>query len=126
MPFKALARALRYASERDPRAAGILPSTKGACERLVDPADRRRPLSSPSSVCSFVKQKMPKSLIVLLSIAAGMCLVAGVMRAGGVSRPSPSKKVVVFDYGFGNVRSAERALARARARSRSRATTTRP
>ncbi|WP_371580961.1 imidazoleglycerol-phosphate dehydratase HisB [Streptomyces sp. NBC_01314] len=28
--FKALARALRYASERDPRAAGILPSTKGA------------------------------------------------------------------------------------------------
>src|SRR6478736_607651 len=28
--FKALARALRYACERDPRAAGILPSTKGA------------------------------------------------------------------------------------------------
>jgi imidazoleglycerol-phosphate dehydratase len=28
--FKALARALRYASERDPRAVGILPSTKGA------------------------------------------------------------------------------------------------
>ena len=28
--FKALARALRYASQRDPRAAGILPSTKGA------------------------------------------------------------------------------------------------
>ena len=28
--FKALARALRYASEHDPRAAGILPSTKGA------------------------------------------------------------------------------------------------
>lgn len=28
--FKAFARALRYASERDPRAAGILPSTKGA------------------------------------------------------------------------------------------------
>ena len=27
--------------------------------------------------------------------------------------PSSSKKVVVFDYGFGNVRSAERALARA-------------
>ena len=27
---RALARALRYASERDPRAAGILPSTKGA------------------------------------------------------------------------------------------------
>jgi imidazoleglycerol-phosphate dehydratase len=28
--FKALARALRYAAEFDPRAAGILPSTKGA------------------------------------------------------------------------------------------------
>jgi imidazoleglycerol-phosphate dehydratase len=28
--FKALARALRYASELDPRAAGIIPSTKGA------------------------------------------------------------------------------------------------
>jgi hypothetical protein len=31
-------------------------------------------------VISFVRQKMPKSLIVLLSVAAAMCLVAGVMR----------------------------------------------
>ena len=31
-------------------------------------------------VYSFVKQKMPKSLIVLLAIGAAMCLVAGVMR----------------------------------------------
>ncbi|MER5373531.1 hypothetical protein [Streptomyces sp. BK239] len=31
-------------------------------------------------VYSFVKQQMPKSLIVLLSIGAAMCLVAGVMR----------------------------------------------
>ena len=31
-------------------------------------------------IYSFVKQQMPKSLIVLLSIAAAMCLVAGVMR----------------------------------------------
>ncbi|MFF3330763.1 hypothetical protein ACFYWX_14570 [Streptomyces sp. NPDC002888] len=31
-------------------------------------------------IISFVKQQMPKNLIVLLSIAAGMCLVAGVMR----------------------------------------------
>ncbi|GGZ49147.1 hypothetical protein ACH40E_10070 [Streptomyces acidicola] len=31
-------------------------------------------------VYSFVKQKMPKGLIVLLSIGAGMCLVAGVLR----------------------------------------------
>lgn len=31
-------------------------------------------------IISFVKQQMPKSLIVLLSIGAAMCLVAGVMR----------------------------------------------
>ncbi|MEV5280112.1 hypothetical protein [Streptomyces sp. NPDC051994] len=31
-------------------------------------------------IISFVKQGMPKSLIVLLSIGAAMCLVAGVMR----------------------------------------------
>ncbi|MEV6740513.1 MULTISPECIES: hypothetical protein [unclassified Streptomyces] len=31
-------------------------------------------------IISFVKQKMPTSLIVLLSIAAALCLVAGVMR----------------------------------------------
>ncbi|MEU6365651.1 hypothetical protein ABZ876_07830 [Streptomyces sp. NPDC046931] len=33
-------------------------------------------------IISFVKQKMPKSLIVLLSLGAAMCLVAGVMRLG--------------------------------------------
>ncbi|WP_329340223.1 hypothetical protein OG866_32425 [Streptomyces sp. NBC_00663] len=31
-------------------------------------------------IISFAKQEMPKQLIVLLSIAAAMCLVAGVMR----------------------------------------------
>ncbi|WP_329465677.1 hypothetical protein [Streptomyces sp. NBC_01431] len=31
-------------------------------------------------IISFVKQGMPKSLIVLLTIGAAMCLVAGVMR----------------------------------------------
>ncbi|MFV0136558.1 hypothetical protein ACLGIH_25680 [Streptomyces sp. HMX87] len=31
-------------------------------------------------IISFVKQQMPKGLIVLLSIGAAMCLVAGVMR----------------------------------------------
>ncbi|MFJ9632964.1 hypothetical protein ACIQPR_31190 [Streptomyces sp. NPDC091280] len=31
-------------------------------------------------VYSFVKQKMPRQLIVLISIAAALCLVAGVMR----------------------------------------------
>ncbi|WP_171060369.1 hypothetical protein [Streptomyces montanus] len=31
-------------------------------------------------IISFVKQQMPKSLIVLLSIGAAMCLVAGALR----------------------------------------------
>ncbi|MDO0932413.1 hypothetical protein QQY66_12190 [Streptomyces sp. DG2A-72] len=31
-------------------------------------------------IISFAKQEMPKSLIVLLSIGAAMCLVAGVLR----------------------------------------------
>ncbi|MFE6827567.1 hypothetical protein [Streptomyces sp. NPDC057690] len=31
-------------------------------------------------IYSFVKQQMPKSLIVLLSIGAAMCLAAGVVR----------------------------------------------
>ncbi|MCQ9180248.1 hypothetical protein ACIA8I_01040 [Streptomyces rishiriensis] len=31
-------------------------------------------------VYSFVKQKMPRNLIVLLSIGAAMCLAAGVVR----------------------------------------------
>ncbi|MFE9770186.1 hypothetical protein ACFYOV_00595 [Streptomyces sp. NPDC005931] len=31
-------------------------------------------------VISFVKQQMPKSLVVLLSIGAAMCLVAGALR----------------------------------------------
>ncbi|WP_369168663.1 hypothetical protein AB5J49_12445 [Streptomyces sp. R28] len=31
-------------------------------------------------IISFAKQQMPRSLIVLLSIGAAMCLVAGIMR----------------------------------------------
>ncbi len=31
-------------------------------------------------IISFAKQQMPKGLIVLLSIAGGMCLLAGVLR----------------------------------------------
>jgi len=31
-------------------------------------------------IISFVKQGMPKNLVVLLSVGAAMCLVAGVMR----------------------------------------------
>ncbi|MGD3104943.1 MULTISPECIES: hypothetical protein [unclassified Streptomyces] len=33
-------------------------------------------------VYSFWKQKLPKSVITLMAIASGMCLVAGVMRLG--------------------------------------------
>jgi hypothetical protein len=33
-------------------------------------------------IISFVKQEMPRSLVVLLSIAAAMCLAAGVVRLG--------------------------------------------
>ena len=33
-------------------------------------------------IISFVKQQMPKQLIVLLSIGAAMCLVAGILRLG--------------------------------------------
>ncbi|MFF2654364.1 hypothetical protein [Streptomyces sp. NPDC058045] len=31
-------------------------------------------------IISFVKQGMPRSLVTLLSIGAGLCLVAGVLR----------------------------------------------
>ncbi|MFJ6983508.1 MULTISPECIES: hypothetical protein [unclassified Streptomyces] len=31
-------------------------------------------------IISFVKQDMPRSLVVLLSVSAAMCIVAGVMR----------------------------------------------
>ncbi|MFD7698646.1 hypothetical protein [Streptomyces caelestis] len=31
-------------------------------------------------IISFTKQKMPKSLIVLLSVGAAMCLVTGLLR----------------------------------------------
>ncbi|MFI8187992.1 hypothetical protein ACIF8T_04145 [Streptomyces sp. NPDC085946] len=31
-------------------------------------------------IISFVKQQMPRSLIVLLSVGAAMCLIAGVVR----------------------------------------------
>jgi hypothetical protein len=31
-------------------------------------------------IVSFIRQKMPTSLIVLLSVGAAMCIVAGVMR----------------------------------------------
>ncbi|MFF7329263.1 hypothetical protein ACIQU5_14665 [Streptomyces sp. NPDC090306] len=33
-------------------------------------------------IISFAKQQMPRQLIVLLSLGAGLCLVAGVMRLG--------------------------------------------
>ena len=82
--FKALARALRYASERDPRAAGILPSTKGASVTGLSTVLIVVGLFLAGGVYSFSKQKMPTGLIVLLAIASAMCLVAGVLRIQGV------------------------------------------
>ena len=35
-------------------------------------------------VYSFAKQKMPRSVVVLLGIGSAMCLVAGVMRIQGL------------------------------------------
>lgn len=80
--FKALARALRYASERDPRAAGILPPRRARCKAMtgLNTILIVVGLFLLGGVYSFVKQKMPASLIVLLSIGAAMCLIAGVMR----------------------------------------------
>ncbi len=51
----------------------------------------------------FVKQKMPASLIVLLSISRRDVSDRGRHEAGGVELTAP-KNVVVFDYGFGNAR----------------------
>lgn len=33
-------------------------------------------------IISFVRQRMPRSLVALVSIGAGLCLVAGVLRLG--------------------------------------------
>ncbi|MFI6346894.1 hypothetical protein [Streptomyces sp. NPDC050560] len=33
-------------------------------------------------IISFAKQQMPKGLIVLLSLSAALCLVAGILRLG--------------------------------------------
>ncbi|MFC8919430.1 hypothetical protein ACGF5F_25645 [Streptomyces sp. NPDC047821] len=35
-------------------------------------------------VYSFSKQKMPRSVIVLLAVASAMCLLAGVLRIQGI------------------------------------------
>lgn len=84
--FKALARALRYAAEFDPRAA-------------ADPAlHEGRPLTVnglntilivlglflAGGVYSFQKQQMPRSVVFLLAIASAMCLAAGVLRIQGI------------------------------------------
>ena len=125
--FKALARALRYASRARPACRGHPPVHEGrpvSHERPQHRPHRRRSL--PDRRRHLLRQAgLPKGLIALLSIAAAMCLVAGVLRLDywnwgreqpamtSANRRHAGKKVVVFDYGFGNVRSAERALARA-------------
>ncbi|CAM5608066.1 Polyketide synthase OS=Streptomyces antimycoticus OX=68175 GN=SANT12839_037200 PE=4 SV=1 [Streptomyces antimycoticus] len=52
----------------------------------------------------IAKQQMPRSLIVLLSVGAAMCLVAGILRLEVWNSARPRGRSVVFDYGFGNVR----------------------
>ncbi|CAM5706060.1 hypothetical protein SCALM49S_02032 [Streptomyces californicus] len=81
--FKALARALRYASEHDPRAAGTAlhegrPVT-GLSTILIVVG-----LFLAGGVYSFSKQGMPKGVIVLLSIGSVMCLVVGILRIQGL------------------------------------------
>lgn len=80
--FKALARALRYASERDPRAAASSRPRRARCKTMngLSTILIVVGLFLVGGIISFAKQQMPKSLIVLLSISAGMCLLAGVLR----------------------------------------------
>ncbi|MGQ4419842.1 hypothetical protein ACN6LA_007459, partial [Streptomyces sp. SAS_269] len=55
----------------------------GSCRTARPGSSRPRScLFLVGGIISFAKQKMPTSLIVLLSIGAAMCLVAGVMRLG--------------------------------------------
>lgn len=78
--FKALARALRYASERDPRAAADPPLDQG---RTVSKAATLLIIAGlflSGGVYSFWKQKQSKSLVAVLAIGAALCLVSGVMR----------------------------------------------
>lgn len=84
--FKALARALRYASERDPRAAGILPPRRARCNPMTGLSTILIVvgLFLAGGVYSFLKQKMPIGLIVLLGIGSVMCLAAGVLRIQGI------------------------------------------
>lgn len=111
--FKALARALRYAAERDPRAAGILlhEGRPQAHDRPLHHPHRRRSL--PRRRCVLLLQaedahgpdRAPRYRI--RDVPGRRCPAD----SGGLGM-TVSKKVVVLDYGFGNVRSAERALAR--------------
>jgi glutamine amidotransferase len=85
--FKAVARALRAAAAHDPRAQGSVPSTKGI---LLCPNDSAL-LACRSRPSSF--RRLP--------------------RHSRLWRCAMPADVVVLDYGSGNLRSAERALARA-------------
>ncbi|MBW8704103.1 Imidazoleglycerol-phosphate dehydratase [Streptomyces sp. MBT84] len=80
--FKALARALRYASERDPARPASSPPRRARCKAMngLSTVLIVVGLFLVGGIISFAKQQMPRSLIVLLSISAGLCLVAGVLR----------------------------------------------
>ncbi len=80
--FKALARALRYASERAPARPASSPPRRARCKAMngLSTVLIVVGLFLVGGIISFAKQQMPRSLIVLLSISAGLCLVAGVLR----------------------------------------------
>ncbi len=82
--FKALARALRYASEHDPRAARHPALHEGRPVTGLSTILIVVGLFLAGGVYSFSKQGMPKGVIVLLSIGSVMCLVAGILRIQGL------------------------------------------
>ena len=100
--------------ERDPRAVGRCPPPRAPCNAMNGLAIVLIlvGLFLVGGVFSFVKQKMPKGLDRAAGHRLRDVLVAGILRIRGSGNERAAKKVVVLDYGSGNLRSAERALAR--------------
>ena len=89
---------------------------RAPCDRdrsCRSPADLRRALPARRGDLLLASRSCPRASSCCSASASALCLLAGDPAAGGVVMSDERKKVVVFDYGFGNVRSAERALARA-------------
>ena len=106
--FKAFARALRDAVAPDPRVVGV-PSTKGSLLSRVGRDARAR--RDPHRRRDLVRPQPP------LASGDGARGRSRARRSPPPSRgcraAAMSPRVVVLDYGSGNIRSAERALARA-------------